>query len=63
MRCVRFTVSFDLDYVDERTGSKTARLFEQHSSDKDFILGFLQHVPSKVNIAEWTKELEEKEMN
>ena len=59
MRYVRFTVSFDLDYVDERTGSKTARLFEQHSSDKDFILGFLQHVPSKVSIAEWTKDLEE----
>ena len=35
---------------------------EQNSSDKDFILGFLQHVPSKVSIAEWTKELEEKEL-
>lgn len=61
MRCMRFTVSFDLDYVDERTGSKTARLLEQHSDDKDFILGFLQYVPSKVSVAEWTKELEEKE--
>ena len=59
MRCMRFTVSFDLDYVDERTGSKTARLLGQHSNDKDFILGFLQHVPSKVSIAKWTKELEE----
>ena len=60
MRCMRFTVSFDLDYVDERTGSKTARLFEQHSSDKDFNLGFLQHVPSKVSITEWSKGLKRK---
>ena len=61
MRCMRFTVSFDLDYVDERTGNKTSRLLEQHSNDKDFILGFLQQVPSKVSIAEWVKELEERE--
>ena len=62
MKYVRFTISFDLEYVDERAGGKTARLLEQHSSDKDFILGFLQHVPSKVSIAEWTKDLEEKEL-
>jgi TatD DNase family protein len=59
MKCVRFTISFDLDYVDERVGGKTARLLEQHSGDKDFVLGFLQRVPSKVSVAEWTKELEE----
>lgn len=61
MKCVRFTISFDLGYVDERVGGKTARLLEQHSGDKDFVLGFLQHVPSKVSVAEWTKELEERE--
>ena len=60
MKYVRFTISFDLDYVDERTGGKTARLLEQHSSDKDFILRFLQNVPSRMNIAEWTKEIEER---
>jgi hypothetical protein len=59
MKVKRFTISFDLDYVDERVGGKTARLLEQHSGDKDFVLGFLQHVPSKVSVAEWTKELEE----
>ncbi len=60
---MRFTISFDLDYVDERTGGKTARLLDQHTNDKDFILNFLGRVPSRVSIAEWTKELEEKEMN
>lgn len=59
MRCMRFTISFDLDYVDERTGSKTSRLLEQHSNDKEFILQFLQHVQSRVSVAEWVKELEE----
>ena len=59
MRCMRFTVSFDLDYVDERTGSKTARLLGQHSNDKEFILQFLRHVQSRVSVAEWVKELEE----
>jgi hypothetical protein len=61
MRSMKFTISFDLGYVDEATGKKTAKLLEQHSGDKDFVLGFLQHVPSKVSVAEWTKELEEKE--
>ena len=61
MRCMRFTISFDLDYVDEQTGGKTARLLGQHSNDKEFILQFLRQVPSKVSVAEWTKELEEKE--
>ena len=60
MRCMRFTVSFDLDYVDERTGSKTSRLLEQHSNDKEFILQFLRQVPSRVSVAEWVKELEER---
>ncbi len=61
MRCMRFTISFDLDYVDEQTGGKTARLLGQHSNDKEFILQFLRQVPSRVSVAEWTKELEEKE--
>ena len=59
MRCMRFTVSFDLDYVDEQTGGKTARLLGQHSNDKEFILQFLRQVPSRVSVAEWVKELEE----
>ena len=59
MRCMRFTISFDLDYVDEQTGGKTARLLGQHSNDKEFILQFLQHVQSRVSVAEWVKELEE----
>ncbi len=59
MRCMRFTISFDLDYVDEQTGVKTARLLGQHSNDKEFILQFLRQVPSRVSVAEWVKELEE----
>ena len=59
MRCMRFTISFDLDYVDEQTGGKTARLLGQHSNDKEFILQFLRQVPSRVSVAEWVKELEE----
>jgi len=57
MRCMRFTVSFDLDYVDEKTGQKTANSL--NAGDKDFILDFLRNVPVRINIAEWTKDLGE----
>jgi hypothetical protein len=54
---MRFTVSFDLDYVDEKTGQKTANSL--NAGDKDFILDFLRNVPVRINIAEWTKDLGE----
>lgn len=54
---MRFTVSFDLDYVDERTGQKMAQLL--NTSNKAFILEFLQHTSARVSVAEWLKDLEE----
>ena len=56
MRCTRFTISFDLDYVDERTGWKMAQLL--NDGNKGFILEFLQHTSARVSVAEWSKDLE-----
>jgi hypothetical protein len=57
MRCTRFTISFDLDYVDERTGQKMAQSL--NAGNRDFILKFLQHTSARISIAEWSKDLED----
>ena len=56
MKIKRFTVSFDLDYVKEELGDRILQQLE--SGNKDFVLGFLSNVPTKISIAEWTKEID-----